>query len=102
GVVEHWLRRGAAGVRLDAAADLPLELVTRLRGAAHAVRADAVVLGEIVPRQLERWTTSGALDAATDFAARERLLAWLGGTSGAAAHAEDAAHARFRRGHEPG
>ncbi len=73
-----WIRRGADGVRVDAAADLPLPLVARVRAAVRAVRADAVVFGEVVPACLDRFTPA-ALDAATDFAAREAVVEWLTG-----------------------
>jgi cyclomaltodextrinase / maltogenic alpha-amylase / neopullulanase len=75
-----WARRGADGLRVDAAADVPLPLIARLRDAVRAVRPDAIVFGEVVPASLERWTPA-ALDAATDFAAREGLVTWLGGGS---------------------
>ncbi len=78
-----WVRRGADGVRVDAAADLPLALVGRVRGAVRAIRPDAVVFGEVVPACLDRFAPA-ALDAATDFAAREALVGWLAGTAPAA------------------
>ncbi len=96
GTVQHWLRRGADGVRLDAAADAPLPLLARLRAAARAVRTDAAVIGEIVPPRLERWTP-GTLDAATDFAAQGALLDWLTGATTSAALARGEAARRARR-----
>jgi glycosidase/MoaA/NifB/PqqE/SkfB family radical SAM enzyme len=97
-VFEHWTRRGAAGFRIDAAADLPLELCARLRAAVQTISPDAVVYGEVVPAGIERWTASRALDAATDFAAHERLGAFLTGSAPAPALAAAAEIARFRRG----
>ncbi len=76
GTVAALARLGADGFRIDAAADAPIALVRRLREAARAVRPDAVVFGEIIPDNLWRWT-SGALDAATDFAASEVLREWV-------------------------
>jgi cyclomaltodextrinase len=96
-VVEGWLGRGVDGVRLDAAADLPVPLVARLRVAARAIRPDAVVFGEVVPASVERWTLAGHLDAATDFAGQRALAGWLGGDS-AASMAAEATGLRFRRG----
>jgi cyclomaltodextrinase len=101
-VVEGWMARGAAGVRLDAAADLPVPLVARLRDAARAARPDAVVFGEIVPPGVERWTLAGHLDAATDFAGQRGLVGWLDGTTSTAALAAAAAGLRFRRGGDGG
>ena len=97
---EHWTRRGAAGFRVDAAADLPTGLCARLGRAVRAIRPDAVLLGEVVPASLERWTSTGALDAATDFAAQARLADFLGGQCDAAASAAAEAVLRFRRGHD--
>lgn len=73
-----WAKRGADGVRVDAAADVPLPLVARIRTAVRAVRRDAVVFGEVVPACIDRFAPR-ALDAATDFAQREGLVAWLRG-----------------------
>ena len=79
----HWARRGADGLRVDAAADLPLPLIARLRDAVRAARADAVVFGEVVPACVDRYVP-GALDAATDFAMREATVGWLRGAVPAA------------------
>lgn len=92
---ETWARRGADGMRVDAAADLPVPLIARIRSAVRALRRDAVVFGEVVPACLERFVP-GALDAATDFAHREALVGWLGGAP--AAQWESLAAARRRRG----
>ncbi|HUQ07883.1 MAG TPA: alpha-amylase family glycosyl hydrolase [Kofleriaceae bacterium] len=78
-----WVRRGADGVRVDAAADLPLPLVARVRQAVRAVRADAIVFGEVVPACIDRFAPA-ALDAATDFATRETMVEWLAGRAPAA------------------
>jgi cyclomaltodextrinase len=78
-----WVRRGADGVRVDAAADLPLPLVARVRQAVRAVRADAIVFGEVVPACIDRFAPA-ALDAATDFAAREAMVEWICGRAPAA------------------
>jgi glycosidase/MoaA/NifB/PqqE/SkfB family radical SAM enzyme len=99
-VFEHWARRGVAGFRVDAAADVPVALCARLREAVQGVTPDAVLFGEVVPAGLERWTAAGALDAATDFAAHARLTGWLAGRLAAGEVAADAAMWRFRRGGE--
>jgi cyclomaltodextrinase / maltogenic alpha-amylase / neopullulanase len=78
GWFETWARRGVDGVRVDAAADLPLPLVERIRAVVRAMRRDAVVFGEVVPAGLDVFAPR-ALDAATDFAHREALAGWLGG-----------------------
>ncbi|HEU0035479.1 MAG TPA: alpha-amylase family glycosyl hydrolase [Kofleriaceae bacterium] len=82
GWFQTWARRGIDGVRVDAAADLPPALLARIRDTVRAVNRDAIVIGEVVPACVQRFAP-GALDAATDFAAREALVGWLAG--GAAA-----------------
>ncbi len=47
GIVRRWIRRGAAGWRLDVADELPMDYLRRLRRAAKAEKQDAVVLGEV-------------------------------------------------------
>ena len=46
-VVRTWIRRGAAGWRLDVADELPDEALCLIRQAAKAEDPDAVVLGEV-------------------------------------------------------
>ncbi|HEX5058408.1 MAG TPA: alpha amylase N-terminal ig-like domain-containing protein [Kofleriaceae bacterium] len=92
---DTWARRGVDGMRVDAAADLPLPLLARVRSAVRAVRPDAIVFGEVVPSCLDRFAPH-VLDAATDFAHREAMLGWLGGES--ATRWASAAAALRRRG----
>lgn len=75
-VVRHFARLGVDGFRLDAAADVPLSLLLRLRDAARAERPDAVLFGEVTPDNTWRFTAS-ALDAATDFSHQQVLYDWL-------------------------
>jgi len=79
-----WAKRGADGLRVDAAADLPRPLLARIRSAVRAARPDAIVFGEVVPACLDRFAP-GVLDAATDFAQREALVGWLAGAPAAPA-----------------
>ena len=46
-VVKTWLRRGAAGWRLDVADELPDDVLAMIRESAKAERDDAVILGEV-------------------------------------------------------
>ncbi|APR80497.1 Neopullulanase [Minicystis rosea] len=64
---ERWARRGIDGLRIDAAAEVPIALARAVRSALRAARPDAVIVGELVPRHAFRWRNEGALDAATDF-----------------------------------
>jgi glycosidase/MoaA/NifB/PqqE/SkfB family radical SAM enzyme len=72
----HAINQGAAGLRLDAAADVPLGLLRLLRAAVRAVRPDAVLLGEVTPDNAYRYT-DGALDCATDFPLQQAMYDWL-------------------------
>lgn len=98
GTFEHWARLGADGFRVDAAAEVPPELIRRITRAVRAIRRDAVVFGEVIPGHLHRWTAAG-LDAATDFAFHEGLCDWLArGTRDAASMAALCERRRFDRG----
>ena len=66
-LAEHWARRGVDGFRLDAAAEVPMDLARAIRARLRAVRPDAIVLGEVVPAHAWRWRAEEAVDAATDF-----------------------------------
>ncbi len=66
--VDAIARRGVDGLRLDAAADVPIDLARSVRRRLREIRPDAVLIGEIVPRHAWRWVGSGAADGATDFA----------------------------------
>ena len=72
----HWVRLGADGVRIDAAAELPLPLALQIGDAVHAVRPDTVVFAEVIPDNPHRWTAAG-LDAATEFPAQQAVYDWL-------------------------
>ncbi len=76
GTFEQWARRGADGFRIDACADVPVELSKRIRDAVRAINPEAVVFGEVIPDNIERWTGS-AIDAATDFVQQQAVYDWL-------------------------
>ena len=46
-VVRTWLRRGAAGWRLDVADELPDDILSMIRDSAKAEKSDALILGEV-------------------------------------------------------
>jgi glycosidase len=77
-VIEHlaasaarWAALGADGLRIDAAADLPLAAIRAVARAVRAARPGAALFGEVIPGNVHRWT-GGLLDAATDSARRMR------------------------------
>ncbi|MEA4927844.1 MAG: glycoside hydrolase family 13 protein [Candidatus Limiplasma sp.] len=47
GVLPLWMRRGAAGWRLDVADELPVDLLRAMRGAVKGQDAEGVLLGEV-------------------------------------------------------
>jgi glycosidase/MoaA/NifB/PqqE/SkfB family radical SAM enzyme len=63
-----WAERGIDGLRLDAAAEVPIDLAREVRRELRARRPEAIVVGEVVAEHAWRWRASGAVDAATDFA----------------------------------
>lgn len=69
--VAAFARRGAKGLRVDMAAEVPLDLAAAIRQRFHALVPDGVVFGELVPQHAWRW--NGVLDAATDFGFHEQL-----------------------------
>ena len=50
-----WARRGVDGLRLDAAAEVPLDLARAVRARLRAQRPEAIILGEVVPAHAWRW-----------------------------------------------
>ncbi|UQA62262.1 alpha-amylase family glycosyl hydrolase [Polyangium aurulentum] len=63
----RWAGDGVDGIRLDMAAEVPIDLAREIRKVLRARRPDAVMLGELVPGHAFRWRSEGALDCATDF-----------------------------------
>ncbi|EYF02177.1 alpha-amylase family glycosyl hydrolase [Chondromyces apiculatus] len=103
-VIEHlaatcaaWVARGADGLRIDAAADVPLGTLRRIAREVRRARPDAVLFGEVTPDNLHRWT-AGLLDAATDFGAQKALDDWLVRGRGAARASALLLRRRFYRG----
>ncbi|MDI1430910.1 alpha-amylase family glycosyl hydrolase [Polyangium sorediatum] len=73
----RWAKRGASGLRLDMAAEVPHDLAVSIRDTFRREIPDAVVLGELVPAHAHRWTSRGALDCATDFGFHDVLVDFL-------------------------
>lgn len=65
--VRTWAERGAKGLRLDMAAEVPFDLGRLVRKRFRELVPDGVVLGEVVPQHAWRWRRAGVVDAATDF-----------------------------------
>jgi glycosidase len=84
----RWAKEGVDGIRLDMAAEVPIDLAREVREVLRARCPDAVVLGELVPGHAFRWRQAGALDCATDFAFHTAAVDFL---ARRALQAEDAA-----------
>ena len=69
GVIDTWLRRGAAGFRLDVADELPDEFIEKVRAAVKRVSPEKFLLGEV-------WE-----DATTKFGFNKRRTYLLGNGS---------------------
>ncbi|HQK19641.1 MAG TPA: alpha-amylase family glycosyl hydrolase, partial [Polyangiaceae bacterium] len=75
--VKHWTRFGIDGFRLDAAAQVPLSLGTRIRDTLRENAPHSLVLGEVVPAHAWRWQQAGVVDAATDFSFHATMTSFL-------------------------
>lgn len=86
-VVKTWLRRGAAGWRLDVADELPDETLSAIRAAAKAEKPDALILGEVWEDAVikesygarRRYALGGALDTVMNYPFRNAVLAFMRG-----------------------
>ena len=81
-VVRQWLRRGAAGWRLDVADELPDEVLALIRRAAREEKPDAPILGEVWEDPVikegfgarRRYALGDALDSVMNYPLRAALL----------------------------
>ena len=84
-VVRQWLRRGAAGWRLDVADELPDEVLALIRRAAKAEKPDAPILGEVWEDAVvkesygsrRRYALGGALDSVMNYPLRDAVLSFI-------------------------
>ena len=84
-VVEHWLRLGADGYRLDVVDELPNEFVKLLKEKIRAVKPDALLIGEVwedasnkeAYGQRRRYFVDGVLDSCMNYPFRTAILNFL-------------------------
>ncbi|MHA7179297.1 alpha-amylase family glycosyl hydrolase [Arthrobacter sp. MDB2-24] len=66
-VMEHWLRRGADGWRLDAAYAVPARFWASVTGRVRASHPDAYFVGEYIHGDYASEVRDGGLDSATQY-----------------------------------
>ena len=84
-VVEHWLRLGADGYRLDVVDELPNEFVKLLKDRIRAIRPDALLIGEVWEDASNkeaygirrRYFVDGVLDSCMNYPFRTAILNFL-------------------------
>ena len=86
-VVEHWLKLGADGYRLDVVDELPNEFVALLKKRIRAIKPDALLIGEVWEDASNkiaygirrRYFVDGVLDSAMNYPFRTAILNFLKG-----------------------
>ncbi len=81
-VVKSWLRRGAAGWRLDVADELPDEVIELIRDASKETEPDSLILGEVWEDattkqsygQNRRYALGTALDSVMNYPLKNALI----------------------------
>ena len=86
-VVRHWLRRGAAGWRLDVADELPDEVLSLIRKAVKEENSDAPIIGEVWEDAVikesygsrRNYALGHSLDSVMNYPFRTAVLSFLRG-----------------------
>ena len=84
-VVEHWLKLGADGYRLDVVDELPNEFLKLLKDRIRAIRPDALLIGEVWEDASNkeaygirrRYFVDGVLDSCMNYPFRTAILNFL-------------------------
>ena len=90
GVIDTWLRRGAAGFRLDVADELPDDFIEKIRAAVKRVSPEKFLLGEVWEDattkygfgQRRTYLLGKGLDSVMNYPLRDALIAFLIGAEG--------------------
>ena len=86
-VVEHWLKAGADGFRLDVVDELPNEFVALLKKRIREIKPDALLIGEVWEDASnksaygvrKRYFVDGVLDSCMNYPFRTAILNYLKG-----------------------
>ncbi len=93
GVIDHWLRLGASGFRLDVADELPDDFIEEIRRAVKRNGPDKFLLGEVWEDATNKWSygtrrtylLGKGLDSVMNYPFRSAILNFVKGGSGLAA-----------------
>lgn len=72
----YWAELGVDGFRIDSAAEVPLDLVSRIREVTARKAPGSIVFGELIVEHGHRWIAAGA-HAVTDFSLQEGMVRWF-------------------------
>ena len=75
GAVEHWLRFGIDGWRLDVAEEIDAGFWREFRQRVRAINPDAYIVAEIW-REKPRWVSGDTFDALMNYPLTEALLSF--------------------------
>ena len=85
-VIRHWLRAGAAGVRLDVVDELPDKFLDELRAAVKEEKKDAMIIGEVwedasnkvAYGQRRRYLLGKQLDSVMNYPLKDAVIRYIG------------------------
>lgn len=85
GVVNHWLKTGVMGWRLDVADELPDEFITALRSSIKNYNNDALIIGEVWEDasnkysygKLKEYFAGKQLDSVTNYPLRDGIIKYI-------------------------
>ncbi|NCC07520.1 MAG: glycoside hydrolase family 13 protein [Clostridia bacterium] len=85
GVIDHWLKLGASGFRLDVADELPDDFIEDIRKAVKRGGSEKYLLGEVWEDATTKWSygvrrtylLGNGLDAVMNYPFKEAVLAFL-------------------------
>ncbi len=85
GVVNHWLKTGVMGWRLDVADELPDEFITALRSSIKNYKNDALIIGEVWEDasnkysygKLKEYFAGKQLDSVTNYPLRDGIIKYI-------------------------
>ena len=84
-VIEHWMKAGAGGWRLDVADELPMEFIREIRKREKGIDPNAALIGEVwedpsnkvAYGEVRCYCTGDTLDATMNYPLREAILGFM-------------------------